>query len=105
MSSNLVQRTIQDKLKREFAPIFCDVINESSSHNVPKDSETHFKVTLVSAKFDGLSRVKRHQSIYKALGDELNTGVHALALHLFAPAEWKGSAPESPKCLGGENKQ
>ena len=102
MSPNSVQRTIQDKIKVSFSPLICEVLNESSSHNVPKDSETHFKITMVSSQFEGVARVKRHQLVYKALDVELKSGVHALALHLFTPEEWKGSSPESPKCLGGE---
>ena len=102
MSPNSVERIIQDKVKTSFSPLVCEVVNESSSHNVPKNSETHFKITMVSSQFDGLTRVKRHQLVYKTLDLELKSGVHALALHLFTPEEWKGSSPESPKCLGGE---
>ena len=36
-------------------------------HNVPPGSESHFKVTLVSDKFDGLRLVKRHQEVYGLL--------------------------------------
>ena len=99
-----VQKTIESKLRQAFdAPVMM-VENDSHKHNVPPNSETHFKVTLVSAAFDGQGRVKRHQSIYGLLAEELSGGVHALALHLYTPAEWAESgqaAPESPNCLGG----
>ena len=99
-----MQNTIEHKLNQAFNSDYLAVENESHKHNVPPDSETHFKVTLVSGAFEGQGRVKRHQGIYRLLADELSNGVHALALHLYTPAEWADSgkaSPESPNCLGG----
>ncbi len=98
-----VQARIEDKLN-SLEPVHLTVENESHMHNVPADSETHFKVTLVSERFAGLMPVKRHQQIYAALADELSGPVHALALHLYTPDEWqaRGNArPDSPNCRGG----
>jgi len=80
-----------------------DLVNESNQHSGPRDAETHFKLTCVAHEFEGLSRVKRHQLVYSILSNQLNAGVHALALHLFSPAEWLDSnqVPDSPNCLGG----
>ena len=98
-----VQATIESKLARDFAPQFMAIDNESHGHSVAKNAETHFKVVLVSDHFEGMRKVARHQSLYACLADELASGVHALALHLYTPAEWaeKGEAPASPNCLGG----
>ena len=41
-----IRQAIVRKLTETFRPIHLDVINESHMHNVPKDSETHFKVLL-----------------------------------------------------------
>jgi len=106
MISNL-KKTIESKLINAFQPKYLEVENESHMHNVPKDSETHFKVTLVSEAFEAVPLVRRHQSVYSELGQELKSGVHALALHLYTSKEWaeKGeSAPGSPQCLGGGKK-
>lgn len=102
MSSQNIEMQIRSKLSSGLSSEFLEILNESSNHNVPKDAETHFKITLVSAQFDGLSRVKRHQHIYQLLDEELKGEVHALALHLYTPDEWQGISPDSPKCLGGE---
>ncbi len=106
-----VQTTIEEKLRRALSPIFLDVINESHMHNVPKGSETHFKVVIVSPRFEGLSAVRRHQLVYAALSDEMGKktshgGVHALAITSRTPGEWTEQpvANESPKCLGGNGK-
>ncbi|WP_372966348.1 BolA family protein [Marinobacter sp.] len=99
-----VQNTVESKLKSAFEAEMLRVENESHMHAVPPNSETHFKVTLVSGVFDGVMKVKRHQMIYKVLADELAGPVHALALHLYTPEEWAESgqaAPGSPNCMGG----
>lgn len=101
-----IQSIIESKLDSTFSPQFLNVDNESHGHNVAKNAETHFKVVLVSEAFDGVRKVARHQQVYACLAAELDAGVHALALHLYTPAEWaeKGEAPASPNCMGGSKK-
>jgi len=99
-----VQKTIEAKLHQAFDAQVMMIENESHKHNVPPNSETHFKVTLVSPAFVGQSKVKRHQAIYQVLAAELAAGVHALAMHPFTPEEWAAqnqSTPDSPNCLDG----
>ncbi len=98
-----VQDSMINALTRAFSPEMVSVENESHMHNVPADSETHFKVTLVSDMFETQTRVRRHQSVYAVLKDWLSGPVHALALHTFTPAEWilKEQVPDSPACKGG----
>ncbi|MFV8816249.1 BolA family protein [Haliea sp. E17] len=99
-----VQQTIEDKLSAALQPQLLEVVNESHMHSVPPNSETHFKVTLVSAQFDGKRSVARHQAVYGALAEEIAGPVHALALHTYTPEEWQqrgGDSPASPQCLGG----
>ena len=48
----------------------------------------HFYATIVSAEFDGLSRVRRHQRVYAALGDRMKAEIHALSMKVLTPAEW-----------------
>ena len=99
------QATIEETLNRTFSPGHLEVINESYNHSVPKGSETHFKVVVVSQSFEGVSRVDRHRLVNGALADLLKDGVHALTITSRTPAEWAtltGSVvAESPPCLGG----
>jgi len=99
----IVQQEIETKLEAQFSPLFLDVANESHMHSVPANSETHFRVVLVSEAFEGLRQVPRHQQVYAQLSAQLEGPVHALALHTYTPAEWqeRSSAPDSPECLGG----
>jgi acid stress-induced BolA-like protein IbaG/YrbA len=55
----------------------------------------HFFATIVSAQFDGKSRVVRHQQVYAALGDRMREQIHALSMKTLTPAEW-AAAPSAP---------
>ena len=48
----------------------------------------HFFATIVSAEFEGRSRVARHQRVYAALGDRMREQIHALSMKTLTPAEW-----------------
>jgi stress-induced morphogen len=78
----------------------------------PANSETHFKVVVVSEQFETTnSPVQRHRLINAALRDELQGPVHALSIIAKTPAQWqlmldskggKAVIPESPSCRGGD---
>ena len=61
--------------------------NESFMHSVPLNSETHFKLVIVSNDFAELTNVKRHQCIYNALNDTMSR-IHALSIQAFTPDEY-----------------
>lgn len=98
-----VEQSIREKLINHFSPEHLEVINESHGHNVAPGSETHFKVVVVSASFAEQNLVQRHRAVYGVLADELQGGVHALALHTYTSEEWEAQqvARASPDCLGG----
>lgn len=90
-----VADAIRDKLSAAFAPVMLDVVDESHRHAGHigairadgRQGETHFHVRIVSAAFDGVSRVERQRRVYAALTDELQGPVHALSLNALTPAE------------------
>ncbi len=103
-----IQNSIEDKLNEHFEPDFLEVINESSQHNVPIGSETHFKVVLVSQQFNGKRLLSRHRAVNSVLKDEIENHIHAMALHTYTDQEWErlyGDAPDSPACLGGSGRR
>lgn len=103
-----IQVQIEEKLAAALDPAHLDVVNESHQHNVPPNSETHFKVVIVADAFEGQRKVARHQSVYGLLAEELAGPVHALALHTYTRSEWAerfGEAPLSPPCLGGSARE
>jgi BolA protein len=100
-----IQSIIEQKLLETFSPSYLKVINESSQHNVPPGSESHFKVVIASKAFEGERLIKRHRAINTLLSKELAEQIHALALHTYTEKEWQENnadiVPSSPKCMGG----
>ena len=76
-----------------------EVINESYMHNVPNNSETHFKLILVSDDFLNMSLIHRHKKIYLIL-EQLMKKIHALSIHAFTCNEYQKNnrSLESPNC-------
>merc|ERR1712242_242410 len=83
--------SIHSTLTNAFKPNHLDVINESHMHNVPKGSETHFKVVVVSEKFRDTKLIARHRMVNDLLSEELKTGVHALSIVAKTPDQWTDS--------------
>ncbi|MFG6430590.1 BolA family protein [Roseateles sp. LYH14W] len=48
----------------------------------------HFFATIVSDEFAGLTRIKRHQRVYAALGERMKEQIHALSMKTLSPEEW-----------------
>lgn len=97
-----VARAIEEKLL-ELEPLHLEVINESSNHHVPAGAESHFKVVIVSPKFEGVRLLDRHRMVNSILASELSGPIHALAIHAYTETNWQqrfGQAPMSPPCLG-----
>jgi len=84
-----VAKKIEEKLTAQFSPSHLEVIDESHLHQghvgARPEGETHFKVSIVSDKFAGLSRVQTHRMINEVLATELAGPVHALSLKTKAP--------------------
>jgi acid stress-induced BolA-like protein IbaG/YrbA len=56
----------------------------------------HFFATIVSAEFEGLPRVRRHQRVYAALGDRMREQIHALSMKTLTPTEYAAELPGDP---------
>jgi acid stress-induced BolA-like protein IbaG/YrbA len=48
----------------------------------------HWEAVIVSARFEGLPKVRQHQLVYAALGDRMREEVHALSMTTLTPAQW-----------------
>lgn len=82
---------IREKLTEAFEPEQLDVVDDSARHaghaGASPQSETHFNVVIVAEAFRGLSRVQIQRTIHMALGDEFESGLHALSVKATAPEE------------------
>ena len=95
-----VEKKIEHTLSDNFDLSHLEVINESHMHSGP-NTDSHFKVILVSDEFKDVKLVQRHRRINELLKFELENGVHALSLHLFTKDEWKEKeeyVKDSPPC-------
>ena len=89
-----IKDTITLKLTQAFAPAEIEVVDDSERHRghsgYRDGGETHFNVRIVAEAFAGKSRIERHRMINELLADELAGPVHALALKIATPEEWRG---------------
>jgi BolA protein len=82
---------IREKITAAFAPCEIALFDESAKHaghaGAQPGGETHFRLEIISAAFEGLSAVERQRKVYGVLAEELKERVHALSLRLKTPAE------------------
>ena len=87
----MIAKTIEEKLTKAYAPQSFELIDESHLHaghnEAAKSGETHFRLRMVAAAFEGVSRLDRQRQVLGVLKDELAGPVHALALKLKTPDE------------------
>lgn len=56
---------------------------------IVKGEGSHYQVIAVGTLFDGMSRVKKQQTIYGPLMDRIAANdIHALSIKTFTPEEW-----------------
>jgi len=81
-----VTQEITDKLQEAFAPRELEVVDDSESHRghagFQEGGESHFNVRIRSDAFAGQSRIARHRAVHAALGKDLVSRIHALALDI-----------------------
>lgn len=79
---------IATRLRDVFDPHLLEVIDEShlhKGHAGARDGRSHFRVHIVSPLFVGIAPLQRHRMVYQALGELMNTEIHALAIEVEAP--------------------
>lgn len=89
MNTSRIDR-IRTHLQRDLAPLDLVVEDEShkhAGHEGARDGRGHFRVHIVADAFAGLPLLARHRRVYAALGDMMQTDIHALAIDARTPAE------------------
>jgi BolA protein len=90
MSENPRIEMIRSRLEAAFAPELLEIEDEShlhAGHEGAKSGGGHFQVTIVSPSFEGKSLIERHRMVYGALGDAMQTEIHALGIKAYASGE------------------
>ena len=83
---------VEEILKAEFAPLHLEIVDESHLHaghmGYVEGVSTHFRITIVSEKFEGIPMIKQHRMINDALKELMNNPIHALAMKTIKPSKW-----------------
>lgn len=87
-------QSIHEKIEAKLNPQSLEIVNESHLHAGHQESfdgsgETHLRIKVVAAAFDGMSRVDRHRTINALVAEEIAAGLHAIAIEAKAPSEVK----------------
>ncbi len=89
MSETRIER-MRERLVAQLAPselLIEDESHKHAGHAGARDGRGHFRVRIIAAVFSGQSLLARHRLVYAALGDLMQTDIHALALDARAPEE------------------
>ena len=87
--SDRIER-IRAHLVEALAPselVIDDESHKHAGHAGARDGRGHFRVRIVAAAFSGQPLVTRHRRVYAALGQMMQTDIHALAVDARAPEE------------------
>lgn len=81
---------IRARLIETFSPVDCQLVDEShlhAGHAGAASGGSHYRLHLVSDRFEGLNRISRHRLVYDCLHDMMHRDIHALAIVAVAPSE------------------
>ncbi len=97
MTTERIER-ITNLLNQHLRVIALDIVDESAKHAGhagAKDGRGHFRLTLCASDFDGLGTLQRHRLIYSALGDMMQTDIHALSINATDSNSIPATQPQS----------
>lgn len=81
---------VKEKLTAALAPTHIEITDESykhANHAGARAGGGHFTVTIVSSQFTGKNLMQRHRMVYAAVGELMNTAIHALSIKAQTPEE------------------
>ena len=81
---------IRERINAALRPDALEIVDESHKHighAGARDGRGHFQITIVSDKFKDLPPIQRHRLIYDAVGDLMDTDIHALSIKALASSQ------------------
>jgi BolA protein len=81
---------IRERLDAALSPVEVVLDDESALHAGHAGAATgggHYRLRIVSDKFEGLKLVMRHRLVYDSVHDMMHKEIHALAITALAPSE------------------
>jgi stress-induced morphogen len=89
VTSDRIER-IRNQLDQAFQPESLEIEDQShlhAGHAGAREGKGHYRVDIVASAFENQSMIKRHRLVYEALGDMMETDIHALIIHASPPGE------------------
>jgi BolA protein len=85
---------LKTKLAQELEATHVEIIDDSWKHAghveaSPGLEATHLSITIVSAKFEGVSLIDQHRMVHEVLKEAREKHLHALQLKTVSPAQYK----------------
>ena len=80
----------EEDLRKSFAIEHLDIEDEShlhAGHAGAASGGGHFKLTIISPDFKGLTSLARHRAVYAALNEHIPQEIHALTIFAKTPEE------------------
>lgn len=90
MSADTRTERIRSRIAAALAPAVLDLADESALHAGHAGAASgggHYRVKIVSERFEGLTLVMRHRLVYDSVRDMMKAEIHALAITALAPSE------------------
>jgi len=93
---NDTQARIESILVEQFQPLHLRLRDDSANHAGHAGATSgggHFKLLVVSTRFDGRTLLERHRMVNEALGELIGGAIHALGMKTLSPSEWDREKP------------
>jgi BolA protein len=82
---------IEERLREQLEPIHLEIHDDSAKHVGHRGATSgggHYRLIIVSARFDGKALIERHRLINEALSDLFGPRIHALSMRTLTPEQW-----------------
>jgi len=90
MSNQARIEQIQARLQSSLKPTELEIRDDShlhAGHPGARDGRGHFHVRIVSEAFEGQRPLARHRQVFDALGEMMDSDIHALQIDARSPGE------------------
>lgn len=81
---------LRARLQQALAPASIEIVDDSHKHvghAGARDGRGHFSICVVAERFRGLRPLARHRLVFDAVGDLMDTDIHALSIKALTPEE------------------
>jgi BolA family transcriptional regulator, general stress-responsive regulator len=81
---------LESRIRERLAPSVLELRDDSAlhaGHAGARGGHGHFTIVVVAPAFAGLAPLRRHRLVYDAVGDMMQTDIHALTILAHAPGE------------------